>query len=73
MSHSSLNKTFDLKIPIRFLDFVTYIILPRNLAHYPNYIFNYPTAIFLYEEFCIGTCMNTSTDFSQKLRIKLKQ
>ena len=30
-------KTFDLKMPKWFLDFATYIILTRNLTHYPKY------------------------------------
>ena len=30
-------KLFDLNMPIRFSDFVTYIILTRNLTHYPKY------------------------------------
>ena len=30
-------KTFGLKMPIRFLDFATYIILTKNLTHYPKY------------------------------------
>ena len=30
-------KTFDLKMPIWFSEFATYIILTRNLTHYPKY------------------------------------
>ena len=71
-----LAKLFDLKMPIWFLDFVTYIIL-TNIWHtilisktQPS---THPLQYFFLEEFCISTYLNSSTNFSQNLTTKSKQ